>query len=228
MPAGANEMILHAKKAFGQDVSAEMETAALFMTREQADKVGPNAYLWAYDAETHWQAVKDGTADMLVGEHAPHTFEETAPGWQDNFSVPLGITGAQEFIPLVLSAVNAGRLALADVARLCAEAPARRFGQYPRKGVVAVGSDADFTIVDMNKHDVFTRENMATRSGHTSWDGVAVTAMPIYTIVRGQAVMAHGKITGTPGYGRMLNGVAARAASTKDRTPPGTPLSGLE
>lgn len=226
MPASANELVLHAKKAFGQDVTAEMETAALFMNREQADKVGPNAYLWAYDAETHWQAVKDGSADMLVGEHAPHTFEETSAGWQDNFSVPLGITGAQEFIPLVLSAVNAGRISLADVARLCAEAPARRFGQYPRKGVIACGSDADFTIIDMNKHSTFTRGDMATRSAHTSWEGVEVTAMPVYTIVRGQAVMDHGRITGVPGYGRMMKGMASLPATERSRA--GTPLAGLE
>jgi len=206
MPAGANEMIRHAKQAFTQDVTAEMETAALFMTRAQADKVGPNAYLWAYDPEAHWQSVADGTADMLVGEHAPHTLEETKAGWQDNFSVPLGITGAQEFIPLVLTAVNQGRLTLRDVARLCAEAPARRFGQYPRKGTIAVGADADFTIVDMRRKNIFSRETAATRSGHTSWEGVEVSAMPVYTIVRGTTVMEQGRIVGKPGYGRMMKG----------------------
>ncbi len=208
MPRGANELIAHAKSAFGQDVTAEMETAALFMSREQADKVGPNAYLWAYDPESHWNSVKDGTADMLVGEHAPHSFEETLPGWKDNFSVPLGITGAQEFIPLVLSAVNAGRLTLADVVRLCAEAPAKRFGQYPKKGLISAGADGDFTIVDMNKRSVFTKSDMATRSGHTSWEGVEVSAMPVYTVVRGTPVMEHGRITGAPGYGQMMTGKA--------------------
>lgn len=217
MPAGANEMIHHAKHAFGQDVTAEMETAALFMTRAQADKVGPNAYLWAYDAETHWQSVLDGTADMLVGEHAPHTFEETKPGWQDNFSVPLGITGAQEFIPLVLTAVNAGRLSLTDVARLCAEAPARRFGQFPKKGRIAVGSDGDFTIVDMRKRTMLTRDDMATRSSHTSWEGVEVTGMPVYTIVRGTPVMEMGKVTGTPGYGQMMQGRAAGSSKNHNK-----------
>jgi dihydroorotase-like cyclic amidohydrolase len=226
MPSGANELIAHAKSAFGQNVTAEMETAALFMTRAQADKVGPNAYLWAYDPETHWKAVKDGTADMLVGEHAPHTSEETQPGWQDNFSVPLGITGAQEFIPLVLTAVNAGRLTLTDVARLCAESPARRFGQYPKKGVIATSADADFTVVDMRKCAQFTRSDMATRSGHTSWEGIEVTGMPVYTIVRGQTVVEQGRVTGKPGYGRMLRGAAARAATAGDGN--ASPLPGLE
>lgn len=210
MPAQANELIRHAKLELGQDVTAEMETAALFMTREQAEKVGPNAYLWAYNPEAHWQAVADGTADMLVGEHAPHTFEETLPGWRDNFSVPLGITGAQEFIPLVLNAVNEGRLSLEDVARLCALAPAQRFGLHPRKGAIEVGADADFTIVDMHKENEFRKEDMATRAGHTSWEGVRTRGMPVYTVVRGGVVMQKGEIVGRPGSGRFHPGMGAR------------------
>jgi dihydroorotase len=210
MPAEANELIRHAKRDLGQDVTAEMETAALFMNREQAEKVGPNAYLWAYNPEAHWSSVRDGTADMLVGEHAPHTFEETKAGWKDNFSVPLGITGAQEFIPLVLNAVNEGRLSLEDVARLCALAPAQRFGLHPRKGAIDVGADADFTIVDMAKENEFRKENMATRSGHTSWEGIRTRGMPVYTVVRGSVVMKNGEIVGRPGSGRFHAGKGAR------------------
>ena len=210
MPAEANELMRHAKFDLGQDVTGEMETAALFMTREQADKVGPNAYLWAYNPQAHWAAVHDGVADMLVGEHAPHTFEETLPGWQDNFTVPLGITGAQEFIPLVLNAVNQGKLTLEDVARLCALAPAKRFGVHPRKGSIEVGADADFTIVDMHRPNEFLKENMATRAGHTSWEGLRTKGMPVRTMVRGNTVMKDGKVVAKPGSGRFVPGRAAR------------------
>lgn len=210
MPAETNELMRHAKFELGQDVTGEMESAALFMTREQADKVGPNAYLWAYNAEAHWQAVRDGVADMLVGEHAPHTLEETRAGWQDNFSVPLGITGAQEFVPLLLNAVNQGRLTLEDVARLCAEKPAQRFGLYPRKGRIGVGADADFTIVDMNKPNTFTVADMATRAGHTSWEGVQTRGMPVHTLVRGSLVVEGGTVVGKPGHGRFQPGTAVR------------------
>ncbi|WP_322881718.1 dihydroorotase [Pandoraea sputorum] len=208
MPPGANELVRQAK-AQGQDISGEMESATLFMTRAQAEKVGPGAYAWAYAPERHWDAVHDGTADMLVGEHAPHTLEEIAPGWKDNFSVPLGITGAQEFIPLVLNAVNAGKLTLQDVARLCAEAPAKRFGQYPKKGRIQCGADADFTIVDMKQEQTFTVADMHTKAGYTAWEGIHTTGMPVYTIVRGETVMDHGKIVGTPGHGQFHPGIGA-------------------
>jgi dihydroorotase-like cyclic amidohydrolase len=210
MPTETNELMRHAKFDLGQDVSGEMEAAALFMTREQANKVGPNAYLWAYAPDAHWEAVKNGVADMIVGEHAPHTFDETRPGWEDNFSVPLGITGAQEFVPLLLNAVNQGRLTLEDVARLCARAPAERFGLYPRKGHISVGADADYTIVDLDKPNTFRHEDMATRSGHTSWEGMSTRGMPVATIVRGNVVVEDGSVVGTPGTGKFMSGSAAR------------------
>lgn len=209
MPPGANDLVRFAKSQ-GQDISGEMETATLFMTREQAEKVGPGTYSWAYAPEEHWKAVHDGTADMLVGEHAPHTLEEITPGWHDAFSVPLGVTGAQEFIPLVLDAVNAGKLTLQDVARLCAEVPAKRFGQYPKKGRIQVGADADFTIVDMKHEQTFTVGNMHSKVGYTAWEGISTKGMPVFTIVRGNTVMDHGKIVGQPGYGQFHPGIAGR------------------
>ncbi|MFJ9449861.1 dihydroorotase family protein [Herbaspirillum sp. NPDC101397] len=208
MPPAANELVRNAKSQ-GLDISCEMEAATLFMTREQAEKVGPGAYAWAYAPEAHWEAVRNGTADMLVGEHAPHTLEEISPGWLDNFSVPLGITGAQEFIPLVLNAVNDGKLGLNDVARLCAEAPAKRFGQFPKKGRIQVGADADFTIVDMQKKQTFTVGDMHTKAGYTAWEGIGTKGMPVFTIVRGVTVMDHGKIVGVPGHGQFHPGIAA-------------------
>jgi dihydroorotase (multifunctional complex type) len=209
MPVGAFDLMRHAKQDLGDRLTAELETASLLMTRDQAEKVGPNAYLWAYAPEAGWASLKDGTSTMLVGEHAPHTKEEVAPGWEDNFSVPLGITGAQEFIPLLLTQVNAGRLTLEDVVRFCAENPARTFGLYPRKGAIQVGADADFTIVDMNQSRVLTVKDMYSKVGHTSWEGIRVTGMPTHTIVRGKQVLSDGKIVGQPGHGRFHPGIAA-------------------
>ncbi len=212
MPVGAYELLHHAKFGLGQDVSAELETASLFMTRAQADKVGPFAYLWAHSPEAAWESLRSGVSDMIVGEHAPHTVADVEPGWEDTFSVPLGITGAQEFIPLVLNAVNEGKLTLQDAVRFASVQPAKRFGLYPRKGTIEIGSDADMTIVDLKKETVFRKEDMHTRSGHTSWDGMRVTGMPVATIVRGSIIMEDGAIRGEPGYGRFTPGIGAASA----------------
>jgi dihydroorotase (multifunctional complex type) len=209
MPVGAYEILRHAKMDLGQRVYAELEAASMLMTREQADKVGPYTYVWAHSPECAWESLKTGVVDVIVSEHAPHTCDEVEPGWMDNFSVPLGITGAQEFIPLMLTKVNEGRLTLEELARYCSENPARIFGLYPGKGAIQVNSDADFTIVDMNSRKVLTAGDMYSKTGITSWEGMEVKGLPVYTIVRGEVVMENGKILVEPGFGRFTPGIAA-------------------
>ena len=111
---------------------------------------------------------------------------------------------------MMLNSVNQGRLTLNQIAKLTAEAPARRFGIYPRKGVTQVGADADFSIVDMNREVIFTKADMLTKSGHTSWEGMRAKGMATHTIVRGQVVAKDGKIVGEQGYGKFVPGTAAR------------------
>jgi dihydroorotase-like cyclic amidohydrolase len=109
----------------------------------------------------------------------------------------------------MLDQVNKGILTLEDLTRFCAENPARIFGLYPNKGTIQVDTDADFTLVDMDKKAVLTEKDMYTKTGFTSWEGMQVCGMPVYTIVRGQVVMEKGKITATPGCGHFMPGIAA-------------------
>jgi len=210
MPVGAYDLIKFAKQEWGTKVYAELEAGSMLMTREQAEKMGPFSYYWAHSPERAWQSLDDDVADVLVLEHAPHTREEVEPGWTDNFSVPLGVTGAQEFVPLMLTEVNAGRMTLEQLARFSSEQPAKIFGQYPKKGAILPGSDADFTIVDMNHEQVLTGKDMHSKVGLTSWEGMSTTGAPVYTVVRGEIVMDHGEIKSTPGYGRFTPGPAGR------------------
>jgi dihydroorotase-like cyclic amidohydrolase len=208
MPVGAYEIMRHAKVDLEQAVYAELEATSILMTREQAEKVGPFTYLWAHSPDEAKNSLKSGIADVIVVEHAPHHRDEVMPGWKDNFSVPLGVTGAQEFVSLMLNQVNAGLLTLEDLTRFCAENPAKIFGIYPKKGVIQVDADADFTIVDMQKKAVLTAKDMHSKTGFTSWEGMEVCGVPVYTIVRGQIIMENGKIVGKPGMGRFVPGMA--------------------
>ena len=209
MPVGAYEIMRHAKQDLKQAVYAELEASSILMTREQAEKVGPFTYLWAHSPDEAMNSLKSGIADVIVVEHAPHHRDEVMPGWKDNFSVPLGVTGAQEFVSLMLNQVSAGLLTLEELTRFCAENPAKIFGIYPKKGVIQVGADADFTIVDMKKKAVLTAKDMHSKTGFTSWEGMEVCGVPVYTIVRGQIIMENGKIVGKPGSGRFVPGMAA-------------------
>lgn len=210
MPPGAFEMVRHAKFELGQTVTAELDFGTMINTAEQLAKIGPRSCFVPSFPDESWKSIANGVSDVLVLEHAPHTADEVEPGWQDMFSVPLGGTGVQEFVPMVMNAVNQGRFSLQDAVRLCAEKPAQIFGQFPKKGSLDIGADADITIVDMNKDVVFTAADMYSKTGYTVWEGMHAKGAAVFTIVRGETVMKDGKVVGAPGYGRFTPGTAAR------------------
>jgi dihydroorotase len=143
-----------------------------------------------------WEGVADGTADILGSDHAPHTLAEKAEPYPNS---PSGMTGVQTLVPVMLDHVNAGRLSLLRFMDMTSAGPARLFG-IAGKGRIAAGYDADFTIVDMNRHATITNEWIASRSQWTPYDGREVTGWPVGTIVRGHRVMWEGELI-TPSRG---------------------------
>ena len=105
---------------------------------------------------------------MLGSDHAPHTREEKAKPYP---KTPSGMTGVQTLVPIMLDHVNAGRLTLARFVDLTSAGPARLFG-IAGKGRIAVGYDADFTVVDLKRRETITNEWIASRAGWTPYDGV--------------------------------------------------------
>jgi len=209
MPKGAFELVRHAKFDLGQKVTSELDMASMVMSDEQLYKVGPKTCFTPSDREASWENLANGVCDIWVLEHAPHKLDEVEPGWKDMFSVPLGGTGVQEFVSMALTQVNQGKLTLEKLAEVCCESPAKLFGQYPNKGSLEVGTDADITIIDMNKKFIYRDEDMLSRAGYTTWVGLEAHGAPVYTIVRGGIIMKDGVVQGEPGYGKMVRGTAA-------------------
>ncbi|HKH32956.1 MAG TPA: amidohydrolase family protein, partial [Beijerinckiaceae bacterium] len=137
-----------------------------------------------------WRGVDQGIADILGSDHAPHTREEKAKTYPDT---PSGMTGVQTLVPLMLDHVNAGRLTLERFVDMTSAGPKRLFG-IAGKGRIAVGYDADFTIVDMKRRETITNRWIASKCGWTPYDGVTVTGWPIGTLVRGNVVMWEGEL----------------------------------
>jgi dihydroorotase len=98
------------------------------------------------------------------------------------------MTGVQTLVPLMLDHVNAGRLSLARFVDLTSAGPARLFN-IACKGRIAVGYDADLTIVDLKRCETITDSWVASRAGWTPYDGMVVTGWPVGTVVRGNRVM---------------------------------------
>lgn len=141
-----------------------------------------------------WNAVREGVVDVLGSDHAPHTREEKDKTYPDT---PSGMTGVQTLVPIMLDHVNAGRLSLERFVDLTAHGPQRIFG-LATKGRIAVGFDADFTIVDLKARRTIENKWIASRCGWTPYDGVTVTGFPVGTILRGETVMWEGALQGAP------------------------------
>ncbi len=138
-----------------------------------------------------WHGLEQGVVDILGSDHAPHTREEKAKSYP---SSPSGMTGVQTLVPIMLDHVNAGRLSLARFVDLTSAGPARLFG-IACKGRIAVGYDADLTVVDLRHRETITDAWIASRAGWTPYDGARVKGWPVGTFVRGRKVMWEGALT---------------------------------
>ncbi len=144
--------------------------------------------------EALWAAVANGTVDIVATDHAPHTLEEKALPYPQS---PSGMTGVQTFVPIMLDHVNAGKLTLQRFIDLTSAGPARIF-RMAGKGRVALGYDADFTLVDMKADRAIQDSWIRSKSQWTPFDGKRVTAWPISTIIRGNVVMRDDELIGEP------------------------------
>jgi dihydroorotase len=145
------------------------------------------------DRSALWRAVADGTIDMIASDHAPHTLQEKTSS-PSIFEQASGLPGLETSVGLMLTCVDKGRLSLAKYVKLSSENPAKAWGLYPRKGCIAVGSDADLTIVDTKKEWKVDPAKFVSKAKHSPFEGVAAKGMAVYTVVRGNVVMDHGII----------------------------------
>jgi dihydroorotase len=143
-----------------------------------------------------WDGLRSGVVDVLGSDHAPHTREEKDHAYPASHS---GMTGVQTLVPIMLDHVNAGRLSLERLADLTSHGPQRLFG-LRGKGRIAVGYDADLTVVDLKRTNTITNGWIESRCGWTPYDGIKVKGWPAGTFVRGRRVMWEGQILG-PAHG---------------------------
>lgn len=140
------------------------------------------------DGLWHWLA--QGVPDVIGSDHAPHTLEEKAKTYPAS---PSGMPGVQTLLPLMLDHVASGRLSLQRLIDLTSAGPQRLFGLVG-KGRIAVGYDADFTVVDLKQRWTIEEAWLASRAGWSPFTGMTLTGKPIGTIVRGHQVMWDGQL----------------------------------
>jgi dihydroorotase len=161
--------------------------------------------------EALWRAVREGLVDVIGSDHAPHTRAEKDKPYPDS---PAGMPGVQTLVTILLDHVNAGRMSLERFVDLTSAGAQRVFG-IAGKGRIALGYDADFTIVDLKKKRRIENSWIASKCGWTPFDGMETTGWPIATIIRGQIVMRDDALlapsAGEPvRFGETLQGVGSR------------------
>jgi len=137
-----------------------------------------------------WHWLNQGAPDVLGSDHAPHLREEKAKPYPAS---PSGMPGVQTLLPLMLDHVAKGRLSLQRLIELTSAGPQRVFGLVT-KGRIAVGYDADFSIVDLKARWTIGEDWLASRCGWSPFTGMEITGRPVGTIIRGQRVMWEGTL----------------------------------
>lgn len=157
-------------------------------------------------AEGHGDALLAGLASGRVTaigtDHSPHTREEKLH--EDIWRSVSGFAGVETSLRLFLThAVHAGRMTLEQYVRASSEGVARAWGLYPRKGAISVGSDADLTIIDLDREGVIRGTDLHGRSDLTPFEGRRTRGAAVGTIVRGRVAMLDGVLVGEPS-GRLI------------------------
>lgn len=202
--AGKRVHVLHITSAVEMYYLAENKDVASVETTPQHltlvapdcyDEIGTRAQMNPpiRDRENNaglWWGLDQGVVDVIGSDHAPHLLEEKARTYPAS---PSGMTGVQTLVPILLDHVNAGRMSLERFIDLTS-AGANRLFQIAGKGRLAVGYDADFTLVDMKRKEIIRDDWIASKAGWTPFAGKEVTGWPVGTIIRGNIVMRDGEL----------------------------------
>jgi allantoinase len=158
-----------------------------------------------------WQQLEQGSIHLMGSDPGPIDPQLKKAAEDDILHAPIGIPDAETFIPLMVNAGARGWISLARLSALTAEMPAKIYGLYPRKGVIQVGSDADFTVVNLSESHTLRAAEMNTSCGWIPYEGKTLAGRVVYSILRGRVAAERGRVLGRPGDGRFIERTSGRA-----------------
>lgn len=201
--------LIHQAKQKGIQVYAESAPHLFQFTVEDMEEKDP--YLKfspvMHDKKNQqemWELLGKGYVDYIGSDHSPYTREEKEKGEENIWKAPNGIPGIETSLAVFLNGVNQGKLTLNQLAGMTSRNPAKIYGLGPEKGSMEPGTDADFTVVDMNIEKCITPDELKSKCKWSPYTDVKLKGRPVMTIVRGNVVYDHGKITGSKGYGNYI------------------------
>ena len=201
MSTGVGAKLVKEAKMRGLDVTSESCPHYLTLNYQDAmTEYGPLAKIapplrTKKDNAEHWKGINDGSIDFIATDHAPYEIESEKLKEGTNIwtSFP-GIPGVETMVPVIVSeGYNKGRISLSKLVDILSTNAAKHYGLYPKKGALNIGSDADFSIIDLNKEWTIKNENLVTMCGYTPLEGMKLKGRIIKTIVRGNLVYEDGE-----------------------------------
>ena len=152
------------------------------------------------DREALWEALKSGEIDTVATDHCPFTTAQKRAGRYDFTKIPGGLPGVEHRgVLLYTHGVAAGRITAPDMCRVLSENPAKLYGCWPRKGVIAPGSDGDIVVYDPSATSVITAADQAQNVDYTPYEGWRTSGSIAQVYLRGQLAVDHGSIQNVQG-----------------------------
>lgn len=158
-----------------------------------------------------WEGLQTGALTLFSSDHCPFRYDDSQgklhPKGRTNFRhIPNGIPGVETRLPLLFSeGVGKGRIDLNHFVAVTATNHAKLYGLYPRKGTIAVGSDADMAIWDPERHVTIAHERLHDAADYTPYEGFEVVGWPMTVMVRGKVMVEDGALIDEPGFGAYIS-----------------------
>src|SRR5438477_312648 len=148
-----------------------------------------------------WNAVRTDTLSAISTDHCAFNWDGQKTLGRDDFSkIPNGGPGLENRLHMIHEfGVRAGRISLNRMVELLCTNPAKLFGLYPRKGTIAVGSDADIVVFDPEKHHLITAATQHSKTDYNLYEGTEVTGSPEVVLLRGNVLVENDELVATPG-----------------------------
>lgn len=202
----------------GVPVYVETRPLYLHLTRERFEEeegpkyVGQPPLREPSDIDALWDGIRQGVLHTVCTDHAPWTLEAKLDPELSVANLRPGVENLQTMLPMLYSeGVLQNRISLSRLVEVTATNVAKLFGLYPRKGTIAVGSDADIVVFDPNRTRTVERSMLKSNAGYSVYEGWEVTGWPEVTLRRGEIVFRDDEAIGIPGSGQLVHRTATTA-----------------
>lgn len=180
-------------------------TAASLAQPDGAKYVGQPPLRERADVDALWAGIRQGVVQTVCTDHAPWSLEAKLDPALTITRLRPGVENLQTMLPMLYSeGVRLGRISLSRFVEVTATNAARLFGLYPRKGVIAVGSDADIVVFDPERTRTIEAGMLKSNADYSVYEGTTVTGWPEITIRRGEVVFRDDQVVGAPGSGQLM------------------------